>query len=194
MNPVLVGGVWLLVSLDCALMGYRLAMGRSTLLRKRRYFQLATVRGGLLGLVPLAAVRSVGVVLVERGEPTVATGFDQAMGRFLIVGGCYASLILGASMLCALPSVTVRTAASVMIFGPLTLLRPLVVVLTIAVSLGPRPSTELIALGLLVAIPGVAIEPLLDRRIVRGGSIGRLVPGRLSDRRDELQSPFDAGG
>lgn len=167
MNPALVGGVWILVTLDCALMGYRLAMGRIAVLDKRRHHQLAAVRGALLGQAPLAFVTLIAVALTRRGGAAVAADFDQAMIRFLVVGGSYAALILGASALCALPSVTVRAAASVVIFGPLTLLRPLVVVATVAVSLGPDAPTDLLVIGLLVVVPGVAIEPLLDRRIAR---------------------------
>ena len=168
MNPWLVSAVWALVVLDCALMGYRLAMGRSALLDKRRAHVRASVRAGLAGLVPLSLVTAVAVVLVERGGASTAAAFDDAMVRFVVVGGAYAALILGASALCAIPSVVVRTAASVVIFGPLTLLRPAVVVLTVAVAVGPDPSAALVAVGLLVAVPGVAIEPLADRRIAAG--------------------------
>jgi len=167
MSPWLVAGVWLLVTLDRALMGYRLAMGRSGLLDKRRSYQRATVGAGLLGQLPLAAVTVVAVILVQRASAATAVEFNEAIGRFLVVGGCYAAIILATSTLCALPSVTVRTAASVIVFGPLTLLRPLVVVLTVAVAVGPNPSAQLAASGLLVAIPGVTNEPLLDRRFAR---------------------------
>jgi hypothetical protein len=167
MNLTLVAVVWVLVTLDCSLMGYRLAMGRSAVLDKRRYYQRAAVRGGLLGLLPLFVVTTIAVVLVNRGGPSTATEFNNAMGRFIVVGGTYAAIILAASALCALPSVTIRTAASVIVFGPLTLLRPLVVVLTIGLAIGSSPTTQLVAVGLLVAIPGVAIEPLIDHRIAK---------------------------
>lgn len=167
MNPVLIAGVWLLVTLDCALIGYRMAMGRSALLDKRHYYQRAIRNGALAGLVPLSVVTLAAVLLVSRAGPNVAVEFNNAMERFLIVGGCYAAIILAATSLCALPSVTVRTAASVIIFGPLTLLRPLVVVLTIGAALGSSPSAPLAAIGLLIAVPGIAIEPILDRRTAR---------------------------
>ena len=167
MNVGLLAAVWALVVLDCALMGYRLAMGRSRLLDKRRDHQLASIRAGLVGLVPLALVTGVAVVLVDRAGGGATDTVNAAMGRFVVVGGAYAAVILAASALCALPSVTVRAAASVAIFGPLTLLRPLVVVVTVAAAVGPHPPGWLLVIGAAIVVPGVAIEPLLDRRVAR---------------------------
>jgi hypothetical protein len=138
MRPGLVAAIWLLVTLDCALMGFRLAMGRSAAIDKRRYYRRAAVRAGLRGQIAIGAVTTVAVVLAHSGGTTTTGAFNRAMPRFILIGGGYAALILGASALCAFPSVTLRSALSVVIFGPLTLLRPVVV-----------------------------IEPLLDRRIAR---------------------------
>lgn len=167
MNPALLAVIWVLVSLDCALMGYRLAMGRSALLDKRRYFQLASLRGALFAQGPLLAVTVLAVVLVERGGPGLADEFDEAMARFAAAGGAYAAVILVASLVCLFPSVTVRAAASVTIFGPLTLLRPLVVIATVLVAVGTNPAPEVLAVGLCAVVPGVLWEPLMDRRIAR---------------------------
>jgi uncharacterized integral membrane protein len=89
------------------------------------------------------------------------------MPRFILIGGGYAALILGASALCAFPSVTLRSALSVVIFGPLTLLRPVVVIVTVGYAVWSEASAPIIVVALLVAVPGVVIEPLLDRRIAR---------------------------
>ncbi len=167
MNPWLVAGVWGLVTLDCALMGYRLAMGRSALLDKRRNHAVASFRAAIAGQVPLVLVVVLAAVLASSGGPTVESAFDDAMRRFIIVGGCYAALILGTWAFCALRSVTVRTIASVLVFGPFTLLRPIVVVLTVVIAVGPNPPTELVVVGLLVVLPGIGLEPILDRRIAR---------------------------
>ncbi|MCO5322064.1 MAG: hypothetical protein M9922_11785 [Microthrixaceae bacterium] len=167
MNPRLVATVWVLVTLDCALIGYRLAMGRTARLDKRRYHQIASARGALLGQAPLAAVTALGVLVVVRGGEEVATEFNSAMSRFIAAGGAYAGLILVASAMCSLRSVRVRTVASVVIFGPLTLLRPAVVILTVAFAVGRHPTPGLALVGLTVVIPGVCLEMVLDRRIAR---------------------------
>ena len=167
MNPWLVAGVWGLVTLDCALMGYRLAMGRSALLDKRRAHRSAASRAAIAGQIPLALVVLVAAVLAGRGGPVVGSALDDAMRRFIAVGGSYAALILGTWAFCALRSVAVRTVASVLVFGPFTLLRPLVVILTVVIAVGTDPSAELVVLGLLVVAPGIGLEPVLDRRIAQ---------------------------
>ncbi len=49
MNGRALAAFWILVSLDCSLMGYRLAMGRSALLDKRRYHQRRSLRAAAVG-------------------------------------------------------------------------------------------------------------------------------------------------
>jgi hypothetical protein len=136
-------------------------------LDKRPYHQLTSVRAGLAGQIPLVAMIGLAVVLAQRGGSTVTTAFDDAMGRFIAVGGSYAALILGTWAFCVFRSVTVRTVASVLVFGPFTLLRPIVVIATVGFALGPNPPPALLVVGLLVVVPGIALEPTLDRRIAR---------------------------
>jgi hypothetical protein len=152
-------------------------MGRNALLDKRRYYQWSSVRAGLLGQVPIAAVTGLALVLVVTGPVGMGQQFDRAAVRLLWVGLPYAVVILAASALCALPSVTVRTAASVVVFGPLTLLRPLVAVAAVAVAVAPDPQWQLVVVGVLVVVPGVCFEPLVDRRIGRRLEAGVPVPG-----------------
>jgi hypothetical protein len=148
-------------------MGYRLAMGRSALLEKRRYHLLASVRAGLAAQIPLIAVIVVAAVLAHRGGSAVTTAFNEAMGRFIVVGGSYAALILATWALCAFRSVTVATVASVVVFGPFMLLRPVVAVVTVGFAIGLNPPTGLLVVGLLVVVPGVGLEPILERRIAK---------------------------
>jgi len=166
-SPGLVTCVWVLVTLDCTLMGYRLAMGRSAVLDKRRYHILTSLRAGLAGQIPLIAIIVLASVLADQGGASVTTAFDDAMRRFIIVGGSYAALILGTWAFCAFRSVTVATIASVLVFGPLTLVRPVVVVVTVGFAIGPNPPTALLIVGVLVMIPGVLLEPVIDRRIAK---------------------------
>ena len=167
MRPDLIAAIWILVTLDCALMGFRLAMGRSAAIDKRRYYQRAAVRAGLVGQVAIAAVTILAVVLAHAGGTTATTAFNRAMPRFIEIGGGYAALILGASVLSAFPSVRLRSTLSVVIFGPLTLLRPVAVVVTVGYAIWPATSAPLVVVALLVAIPGIAVEPLLDHRIAK---------------------------
>ena len=166
-NAWLVAAVWALVTLDCALMGYRLAMGRSGLLDKRRIHQHASIHGGLLGQVPLAAVTALTAVLVATGPGDLGRAFDQAMTRLLTVAWPYTALVLVGTALCALPSVSVRSAASVTIFGPFTLLRPVAVVAAVGYAVLPDPRWQVVLVGLLVVVPGVVTEPCADQVIAQ---------------------------
>jgi len=162
----LVAAVWALVSLDCGLMGYRLAMGRSGLVDKRRAHLRASLRAIALGQLPLAGI----VVLAElfvRHEDLAAADVDTAMRRLVVAGGAFAVLILGTWALVAVPSVPVRAAANVIVFGPFTLLRPPIVVATVAFAVWGHASTPLLVIAALVVIPGVLVEPLADLRLAR---------------------------
>ena len=167
MNPLLVAAVWVLVLLDCSLLGYRLALGTSGLIRKRRAHLAAAGRATLAGAAAGVVVTAVAAALVASDGTGLGDDLDAAMARLVVVGGIYAAIILGTWAMCVIPTVTVQTVASVLVFGPLTLLRPAIVVLAVAIAVLPDASPALVALGLLVAVPGVAVEPVLDRRIAR---------------------------
>ncbi len=182
MSPVLVAAVWVLVTIDCAFMGYRLAMGRTAVIDKVAYHRRAALRAALVGQVPLAVVVAVAVALAVGGGGGTARSLDGAKVRLVTVGGTYAAVILGTWALCVIPSVTVRTAANVVVFGPLTFLRPVIVAVTVAAAVGPDPSVALVAVGALVIVPGVAVEPVLERRIAQGLVTPRAAPGRSATR------------
>lgn len=175
MNPWLVACIWALATLDASLMGYRLSMGRSARIAKGRWHRRAAL-GWLVAVQPaIVAVALLAAVLVARGDPSVADGFDTAMARFSVIGGAYATVILLATALLVVPSVTVRAGASVVVFGPMTLLRPVVVTAALVAALAGNASGPLVAVALLVGVPAVAIEPLVDRRIRRSLEQGTTV-------------------
>jgi len=165
MNGQALAALWILVSLDCALMGYRLAMGRSALLDKRRYHQRRSLRAAAVGQPALAAVTLLTACLVAAGPVGIDGAFNAAMVRLLVVAVPYAACILATTAVCILPSVSARTAASIVIFGPFTLIRPLVVSIAVLYAVLPDPRWQLVLVGFIVAVPGVLLEPCLDRRI-----------------------------
>jgi hypothetical protein len=168
MNPSTLALIWLLVTLDCALMGYRLSMGRSALLDRRRTHQRRSLAAAATGQPAIAAVAALTAGLVATGQDGLGPSVDDAMVRLLHVAVPYAATILAATAACLAPSVVVRTAASVVIFGPLTLLRPVVVVAAVGVAVLPDPCWQLVLVGVLVVVPGALAEPFLDRRISTG--------------------------
>lgn len=167
MSPAVLAVVWLLVSLDCALMGYRLAMGRSALLDKRARHRRASMRAALLGQPALAGMTLLAVGLVATGPTGLGAAFDDAMIRLLAVAVPYAAVLLAATALCLVPSRAVRTVATVTIFGPLSLFRPVLVIGAVGYAVLPDPQWPLVLMGALIVIPGVLVEPWIDLRIAR---------------------------
>jgi hypothetical protein len=157
--------LWILVSLDCALMGYRIAMGRSALLDKRRYHQRRSMRAAALGQAALASVTMLATCLIIAGPAGIGAVFNDAMVRLLVVALPYGACLLATTAVCIVPSVSARTAATIIIFGPFTLVRPLVVIVAVAYAVLPDPRWQLVLVGFLVIVPGVLFEPCVDRRI-----------------------------
>jgi hypothetical protein len=165
MNLQALAVLWILVSLDCALMGYRIAMGRAALLDKLRYHQRRSIRAAALGQPALAAVTVLATCLIIVGPDGTDAAFNDAMVRLLVVAVPYAACLLATTAVCILPSVSARTATSIVIFGPFTLARPVVVIVAVAYAVLPNPRWQLVLVGLLVLVPGVLFEPCVDRRI-----------------------------
>jgi hypothetical protein len=177
-NPAALALLWAIVSVDGALMGYRLAMGRDARIDKRRYHRRRARRA--LGLVQpaLAAVTLAALVLIATGPAGTGGAFDAALCRLLTVVLPYAACFTVTTAVCLLPSVTARTAASIVIFGPFTLLRPVVLAAAVAYAVVPDPRWPLVAVGLTVLLPGVALEPVANRRV--RDRVLRPEPGELS--------------
>jgi len=171
--------LWILVTLDGALMGYRLAMGRSALLDKRRYHQRRSLGAAVAAQPALIAVTVFATGLIAAGPADTAAAFNDAVARLLVVAVPYATCILATTALCLVPSVAVRTAASIIIFGPFSLARPLVVIGAVAYAVLPDPRWPLVLVGFLVLVPGIFLEPCLDRQI----SATVLLPLATGDRR-----------
>lgn len=165
MNHQALAVLWILVSLDCALMGYRIAMGRSALLDKRRYHQRQSIRAAAFGQPALIAMTLLTASLIIVGPDGTDAAFNDAMVRLLVVAVPYAACLLATTAVCILPSVSARTAASIVIFGPFTLVRPVVVIVAVAYAVLPDPRWQLVLVGFLVLAPGVLLEPCIDRRI-----------------------------
>ena len=159
--------LYLLATVDGALIGYRLAAGQSALVDKGGYFVRSMVRGVLLvqPVIALAAFMAILLLLVA-SDPGRLTQELVAMGqRMLEVYVPYAILVLGALALRTIPSVGVRVATSVIVLGPATAARPYVVIAGVlwAGLASLRPEIWLAAT--LLACLMLAIEPLLQRRV-----------------------------
>ena len=166
--------LWLLATLDAAFAGYREAAGRNAFIRKRRYYRRAMLKGAVFGQVAVAlaaCVVLISLALVTDRESLVAD--YQAVGfRMLFVYVPFTVIILLAFLVRSIRSVDIRSITSTLIFGPFTLIRPLVAIagLLYGVLFAPRPA--IIILGALVLTMMLGLEKVLSFfRIIRARDV-----------------------
>ena len=156
----------LLAATDCALCGIRAAAGREGRLEKRAYYVSAAIRAFGLGLLLIGA-HVLLVVLLVATAPAPATTWSSFLiaGRVcVVVYGIFATLIFVAFGFYFAPVGDFRVLTNVIVFGPLTLTRPAVIALGLAVGaiLAPEPRVAIVAVS--AAITMLAFQPLVSRR------------------------------
>jgi hypothetical protein len=163
MIPIL---LYLLATVDAAFCGYRAAAGRNALIDKSAYYRRAMVRGAAAGqVVLLLAALAIGAGLaLSSDRPAVWRDLMHAGERLLQVYVPYAAVILAALAVRLVPSVDVRSLTSTLVFGPLTLLRPFVVLggLVWGAAAAPRPA--LLGLAALIGLMMLSLERILGRQ------------------------------
>jgi hypothetical protein len=168
--------LWLLATVDSALTGYRAAAGLSALIDKRAYYRRAMLRGALYGQ---AAVLTVGAAfalgyLLTADRALLWRDVTTAAARMLSVYLPY-SFVLGAAFLIRLlPSTDLRSITSVAVFGPFTLIRPLVAAAGVLWGIAGAPRPVVILLGLLALALMLSLERVLSR------------PGRAAEHRADF--------
>ena len=162
--------LWLLATVDSAFIGYREAAGRSALIEKKAYYRHALIRGALLGQFAVLIVGVItAIVLVSSDDARELFGKLELIGaRMLLVYIPYALIILLALSIRALPSVDIRSITSTLVFGPFTLIRPLVVLLGAVWGILVAPSVITIALVVLIVCLMLGLEWVLGRFRSRG--------------------------
>lgn len=156
--------LWLLATIDAAFVGYREAAGRNALIDKRRYYRRAMLRGALFGQIAVAlAAAVIGLALWFSPEPFVLLGELQTAGeRMLIVYVPYALIIFLAFAARTIPSVDVKSITSTVIFGPFTLIRPVVALAGIVWGFLAAPKFAVLLLGALVLSLMLGLERVIS--------------------------------
>jgi hypothetical protein len=173
--------LYLLASLDGILCGLRSSMGRCPLIRKRNYYLRALVRG-FLGAQIISALALIAlllaVVLSSRRE-TLRSDLELAAGRMLWIFIPYAILVLFNLALRAVPSTDIRSATSVMMLGPLTAIRSLVMIFGMFYGIAASKLLETRLLGLFILALMLSLEFVLNRRAdrVQSAQIRQLTAG-----------------
>jgi hypothetical protein len=162
--------LWLLATVDSAFIGYRDAAGRSALIEKGKYYRHALVRGALFGQIAVAIVGTValGMVATAPQPAKLFATFEQVATRMLMVYLPYALILTVTFFIRAIPSVDIRSITSVLVFGPFTLIRPLVVLAGAICGLLAAPTVNVVLLLVLVVSLMLGMEHALDRLRARG--------------------------
>lgn len=180
MAPLLIGGnrmtiflLWLLATMDAAFIGYREAAGRNALIDKRKYYLKAMLRGAIFGQAAIV-LAGVGALLLAwlSGDPTkLMDDLLKAGPNMLWVYIPFAMIIFLAFALRMLPSVDIKSITSTVIFGPFTMLRPLVAIGGLIYGLMAAPSPQVFALCVLAGVMMLGMEWALGktRRLQHGG-------------------------
>jgi len=161
---MIAGLLWVLATVDSAFIGYREAAGRNALINKGAYFRRALVRGALFGQL---AVLIVGVIttlaLVSSSDAAALFSKLEMIGaRMLTVYIPYALIILITFCIRAVPSVDIRSITSVLIFGPFTFIRPLIVLAGAVWGVVAAPGAITIAIAVLIVSLMLGLEYILS--------------------------------
>jgi hypothetical protein len=152
--------LYLLATLDAAMSGYRAAGGRNALICKRPYQARAQFLAVLWGQAFIAAIAAViALLLAVAGDPpALADDLLEACRRLMVVYLPYASVFVAAVVLLAVPSVDCRSILNVLVFGPFTLLRPIVGLVGVAWAFVGVPRWQVLVIGLFGIAAMLALE------------------------------------
>jgi hypothetical protein len=145
--------LYVLAGLDAMFSGICAASGRTALIHKRAYYARSMLYGFAWGQVACLVA-----LLILRGAAALASDSQQAIDEMVSVGQrmavvyvCYAAVVLFTFAVRTIPTVDVRSITSVVGFGPLTLLRPYVIVAGLAWGLAMQPSLTVASAAILIA-------------------------------------------
>jgi hypothetical protein len=151
---------------DGAFCGLRAVVGRTGRLYTGPLVARAMALGGTLGLLAGSGLLLLGVLLLG-WPPTRQDELSVALDTLLWGYGTLATLILLGYLLRLVPSIDVRSLSSMLLFGPITLLRPIVIVGVAGLAAGlSRDGLVALLVGLAAGV-GWLLGVLLDRWIPR---------------------------
>jgi hypothetical protein len=165
--------LYLLALLDGLLCGLRTSMGRSALIRKRSYY-VRSAFGGVVGAQITSMLALLALVLtytlsLRRHE--LRADLETAAGRMLWIFLPYAALVVLNLALRLLPSTDIRSATSVFMLGPLTAIRPFIMIAGVLYGISASRLLETRLLGLFVLLLMLFLEFALNRRAARAQAL-----------------------
>jgi len=165
--------VWALASMDTTFVGFRDSAGRNPRVRKRTFFRTALLRGLLHGQLACVGVLAwIGLLCWTLDAPTVIAQHRQVGIGMVEVYLPSALVVLGALSIYRVHHPDISSLASVLVLGPLTLLRPVVILAGGMWGLWQAPSMATASSVALALSWMLAIEPWLGRRWRRRDPLG----------------------
>jgi hypothetical protein len=154
-----------LVFFDALLTGFRAAAGRDGRIAKRDYFRRAVARGAVAALLIVVSHAALAAALVASApDPDGAWRDLLRAGRDCVaVFGTFATLTSIALVFWLAPSSQLRLLPSLLVLGPLTLVRPLVIASGLAFAAVRTPTPRVCVMALAAAASMLALELLLGR-------------------------------
>jgi hypothetical protein len=162
MNDAVLLGV--LVLFDAVFAGFRAAAGRDARLYKVDYYLRSAWLGAIAGALVIAIMSAlIAVTLSVASSPSALfDGYLQSARHLLWVYGIYASIVLLAMGMWTYPAPDIRVLASVLVLGPFTLVRPLVIVAGCGFALALATQFQVRALCAAAIALQLSIEPMLN--------------------------------
>ena len=148
----------ILAVIDSVFAGFRESAGSNPLLHKNNYFRLAMFKGGLVGVgvVCVIALTGAGHLIIVDSPAEIWTEYLKMFERMVQVYGVFATTVLTALFLYASPRPEVSSLVTVIVLGPFTLMRPVVILFGILWGLSDTTLSPgvvlfgLVTLGLMV--------------------------------------------
>ena len=156
--------LFLLASLDGGLCGCRTSMGRCPLIHKNRFYAGGVLRGIVAAQIAswLSFFVLLAVFALTPNRNLLRADLEASAGRMLYVFIPYAALVLANLALRAVPSVDLRSATSVFFLGPLTALRPFVMVLGVTAGVWQAQLHITLFLGVFVLTLMLSLDSALN--------------------------------
>ena len=156
--------LFLLASLDGALCGFRTCMGRCPLIRKKGHYTIGVLRGVLAAQVVSGfSLICLLILAAFARDPQLLRGdLEKSAVRMLFVFIPYTVLVLGNIALRVIPSTDIRSATSVFFLGPLTGIRPFVMIIGVLAGIWRAQLHETVFLGLFVLALMLSVEYALN--------------------------------
>lgn len=162
MNDAVLLGV--LGLFDAVFAGFRAAAGRDARLYKVDYYLRSVWLGAITGALVIAIVSAlIAVTLSLSSNPNALfESYLQSARHLLWIYGIYATIVLLAMGMWTYPAPDIRVLASVLVLGPFTLIRPLVIVAGGAFALALATQYQVRALCAVAIALQLSIEPILN--------------------------------